>query len=334
MDGSRYKVIANALLWFACAAGVIAAALSYSARPTSWASPWQIAWFCVLGLLPYVETIPWAVLRTTVYVIALAGLPILATGLPLAFASWRFLPLPTRAIYISGAAAIPICLLLTYLPHRRRATRSATIVFAFGAAVLALAASLPSLFAPLRSGVWYRSQPIQTMLLPASADIIRVVAFVDYLCPFCRTAHARLDPVIREAVNQHPSRVVFERRDFPLASACNPELTVSLHPFACEATALVRAAAKVGKGQAVEDYLYEHQNIRSPDTMVSIATEFGVMSEYRAELERIPTTVEADIKLGVAAGVHATPTYFVNGIAIAGSDVNMLRDVLSYAISR
>ncbi len=137
---------------------------------------------------------------------------------------------------------------------------------------------------------------------------VTIVEFGDFKCPACRMAEATAKK-IRE---QFGNKIRFAFRQFPL---------VGVHPQSEKAAEAAECAGQQGKYWQAVDMFYEHQNDLSPAALNRYAGEMGLDSrKFVACLQKgeMASRVARDIKDGQALGVHATPTFFVDGHMIVG----------------
>ena len=135
-----------------------------------------------------------------------------------------------------------------------------------------------------------------------------LLLYGDYECPHTRAAHIaiqRVQPRLVETL-----RYVY--RHFPLRT---------IHPHAQHSAEIAEAAAEAGTFWAMHSHLFRHQGALEDADLVRYATEFGV-DETRARdalaTHAYATRVEADVRSGLALGVHGTPTLFINGVRYTG----------------
>jgi protein-disulfide isomerase len=141
---------------------------------------------------------------------------------------------------------------------------------------------------------------------PADAAVT-LVMFGEYQCFFCRKALPLLE---RLAAAHGDVRVVF--KDFPMQG----------HDAARDAAVAARCAGQQGRYWEMADRLMERQDQLAPSDLEQHAVALGLdVAPWRDCVadgiwqERI----EESVRDGRAAGVHATPTFFVNGRMVAGS---------------
>jgi len=142
---------------------------------------------------------------------------------------------------------------------------------------------------------------------PADATVT-VVQFVDFQCYYCR----RASPIIERLLTERPElvRVVF--KSFPLPG----------HPAAVEAAVAAHCADRQGRYLQMSAVLHRHLDHLEPVALRRYAGQVGLDVEAWDECFADPAwrdRVEEDARDGRAAGVDSTPTFFVNGLMVAGS---------------
>lgn len=147
---------------------------------------------------------------------------------------------------------------------------------------------------------------------------ITVVEFSDFQCPFCRFGAFYLNAVM----NRFPKdvRVIF--RHYPLDQSCNPEITQTLHPIACEAARMAICAGQQGHFDLAYQNLFEGQGSFVPGRPLEIAKSMGLAAEQIQSCMASPDTasvITRDIQDGKILGVKSTPTFFINGYKMEGA---------------
>lgn len=152
---------------------------------------------------------------------------------------------------------------------------------------------------------------------------IRIVEFLDFECPFCRTSA----PEIRTFMARHANDVLLIVRDFPLES---------IHDQAMNAAIAARCVFAQGNAERYwryHDLLYAAQESLGPAMFRTTAETVGAdLTAYDACVaSRVPETgIRASIEDGTAAGVRGTPTFFVNGYRVQGAvDLATLEEIFS-----
>jgi len=139
---------------------------------------------------------------------------------------------------------------------------------------------------------------------------VKFVEFYDYGCPICaKTAY----PAIEKMLAAHPDDVVVYYKQYPI---------VDKHPNsgACAQAAL--AAQRQGKFLAMHRALFDGWGKQTPDDIRGYARAIGLdMDRFERDFTAAAAQVVADRGEGHTAGVHATPTMFIDG-RLYGDPVN------------
>jgi len=158
---------------------------------------------------------------------------------------------------------------------------------------------------------------------------VTLVEFSDFQCPVCRSLH----DVLRGMLPNYPQvRVVF--KDFPLES---------LHPWARTA-ALAGHCAYAQNPQAfwkVYDLIYDQQELISAANAWAKMTEFAGQAELNGEAFRscmaspeAGAYIDASKANGQQLEVGSTPTVFVNGRRMVGTDAHVLEQYIQYELAQ
>jgi protein-disulfide isomerase len=137
---------------------------------------------------------------------------------------------------------------------------------------------------------------------PAAAPVT-IIEFSDFQCPACIAA----EPAVKQVLAGYGDKVRFVYRDFPL----------EFHPLAQKAAEASQCAQQQGKYWDMHDRLFATQGkgLEVP-ALKSAAKDLGLdTAKFDACLDKGETaaTVQGHMKAGMAAGVKATPTFFING---------------------
>ncbi len=172
---------------------------------------------------------------------------------------------------------------------------------------------------------WYKqsSAPTDTEALlsadsystgPADAAVT-LIEFGDFQCPACGQAEPIVEQIRQEYADKS-FRFVF--RNFPL----------TIHPNAPVAANAAEAAGAQGKYWEMHDALYTNQtawsNVSDPTSQfVQYAKEAGVKDlnkfENEVKASAYTTKIRADQKDGATLGVNVTPTFYLNGQKMEGT---------------
>ena len=145
--------------------------------------------------------------------------------------------------------------------------------------------------------------------LTKNADApVKIVEFFDYQCPYC----ASTIPALQQFLKDHPG-------DVQLIVKHNP---LSIHPDSMLAHQAALAAAEQGKFWEMNDILFAHQRqVKLPD-LLDYARRLDLnLASFQKALEsgKYKAAVEQDMALAQAVGADATPTFFVNGQKLIGT---------------
>ncbi len=139
---------------------------------------------------------------------------------------------------------------------------------------------------------------------------VTIIEFSDYQCPACGNFHSTTFPLLMENFGD---RIRFVYRDFPLASS---------HPQALKAAEASECADDQDAFWEYHDLLFQNQSALDVDSLKGYAASLGLETTTFDEcLDSGKHTGEVakDFQDGQAAGVNATPYFFINGSPIRGS---------------
>lgn len=136
---------------------------------------------------------------------------------------------------------------------------------------------------------------------------VTIVEFGDFQCPACGAAY----PNVKKLLDEEKNNIRFVFRNFPLPQ----------HQNAMQGAEVALAAGAQGKFFEMEDKLFMNQ-----DTWGESKDPTSYFTQYAGELGLDMTTFEDAVKNekykdiidkdkndGIALGVNATPTFFING---------------------
>jgi protein-disulfide isomerase len=156
---------------------------------------------------------------------------------------------------------------------------------------------------------------------------VTIVEFADFECPVCKQLH---DGIRGMLPNYPQARLVF--KDFPLEQ---------IHPWA-RTGALAGRCAYQQDPQAfwkMYDKLYGEQDLISAsnawDKMMDYAGQAGLKTdEFKACMAgpAAAAAIDASVANGTLMDVSSTPTLFVNGRRLVGSDSSQLEALLKYEL--
>lgn len=156
------------------------------------------------------------------------------------------------------------------------------------------------------------SQPRVPIVVGGSGAAVTIIKFNDYQCPPCGLTFREYKPVLARLQQQHPGKIAFVTKDFPLDPECN-----SLgggHQAACEAAVAVRLAREKGRADAMEDWLFANQPTLTPESVKAGVAKIGGVTDFDTRYPKTLELVRGDITQGQQLSVKGTPTFFMNGI--------------------
>jgi uncharacterized membrane protein/protein-disulfide isomerase len=180
---------------------------------------------------------------------------------------------------------------------------------------------------------WLDRQPRTAEMAPQGQVKVLLVKFNDYQCPSCRAAYFAYKDSIAKFEKQYPGVFKFETRDYPLNPACG---IGGVHPNACEGAAAVRLAREHNHGPEMENWLFEHQEEQSRETIKAALQRIAGVKpeEYEAKYTSILPKLHEDALLGNKLGVTGTPTFFLNGIKVPSVRVAHLEAAIEYELKK
>jgi uncharacterized membrane protein/protein-disulfide isomerase len=166
---------------------------------------------------------------------------------------------------------------------------------------------------------WWDTQT--RMQLPVASDgaAVVIVRFSDFQCPSCAASYRDYKPVFARYSAQYPGAIKIVQKEFPLETECNTALPRDLHMASCEAAAASKAAHAKGRGEAMDDWLYDNAALLTPASVRQAAGEVGGVADFDAQYRSLVNTVKGDIALATILGVKVTPTFFINGVKLEGA---------------
>ena len=160
--------------------------------------------------------------------------------------------------------------------------------------------------------------PRVPLLIPAEGAKVLIVEFHDYQCPSCGQAYLSYKPILAKYEAEYPGAVKLVLKDFPLSSACNPDVRTVMHPAACDAAVAVRLARLHNRADALEDWLFTNQASLTPAVVRQAARDVGGVTDFDAKYASTLELVKGDAALGHQLHIAQTPTFFIDGVKIEG----------------
>ena len=160
-------------------------------------------------------------------------------------------------------------------------------------------------------------QRVPVMVASEGAAVV-LVKFNDYMCPPCGMTFSEYKPVLAKWAKEHPGKLKFVTKDFPLDPECNQYAPNGSHLASCEAAVSVRLAREKGKAAQMEDYLFANQPSLTPASVKQALSNIAGVTDFDARYQATLQLVKGDIAQGGQLRVEGTPTFFLNGIRLPG----------------
>jgi uncharacterized membrane protein len=165
----------------------------------------------------------------------------------------------------------------------------------------------------------------------SGAEVV-IVKFNDYMCPPCGQTFREYKPVLARLQQNHPGKIAFITKDFPLDPECNP--LGGSHLASCEAAAAVRMARENGRANQMEDWLFANQPTLTPETVRQAVSTVAGVTDFDARYPKTLELVRAEIGQGVQLKVNGTPTFFLNGIRMPNLRAEFFEAAVEWELRR
>lgn len=236
--------------------------------------------------------------------------------------SYPMTTLPRRAVRDAGVlVASPLALTLVILFFAGAVTTVAFFPHESAMADASAAAPAPEPLSQDRQSEferYFQAQPRVPLMVPNEGAKVLIVKFNDFQCPACGQSYIQYKPILAKFESEKPGQVKMVFKDYPLNPNCNANVTVMVHPSACDAAVAVRLAGEHRKAEALEDYLYTHQPEMTPPMVRQAARDIAQVTDWDAKYQQTLALVKGETGLGQQLGIKSTPTFFINGVKIEG----------------
>ena len=151
-----------------------------------------------------------------------------------------------------------------------------------------------------------------------------ITEFGDFECPYCGAAK----PVLHELIKGSEGQVRLVWRHFPLFEP---------HPYALTAALAAEAAGHQGAFWPMAGLLFTHQDSLDDASILRYGEQLGLDTStlVGGPAQQFADAVRTDYQDGIDAGVHGTPTLFINGEPyMGGVSVTDLRDTMGLSRKR
>jgi protein-disulfide isomerase len=127
--------------------------------------------------------------------------------------------------------------------------------------------------------------------------------------------------VLKPVLAKYDKGVVeFVFKHYPLEAECNGNVPGGNHFAACEAAAAYVMARGTGFQQKLDDWLFANQRTLTRDVVKQAAKDQAGISDFDARYAAALQEVRTDASMGGLLKVRYTPTIYLNGKMIAGSE--------------
>ena len=139
---------------------------------------------------------------------------------------------------------------------------------------------------------------------------ITIVEFGDFQCPYCKQFH---EQTLTSLLETYPNQIKFVFKNFPL-SVMHPQAEISAQAAMC--------ANEQNKFWEMADKLFANQENLTETDLKTYTAEIGLVTEdFNNCLDNLnySNVIAKDVADGTEYGVSGTPTFFINGILVAGA---------------
>jgi predicted DsbA family dithiol-disulfide isomerase len=149
--------------------------------------------------------------------------------------------------------------------------------------------------------------------------------FTDLQCPACKTYH----PVVKTLVAEFSDNIDYSFKSFPLKE---------LHPESYNRHLAVQAAGLQGKLTNAADLFFEKQETMTDNEITTMLSQIeGIdMDKFQTDWksQAVKDSVDADINDGLARGISATPTFYINGEKVVFKEGDNPEEILRNLIKQ
>ncbi len=175
--------------------------------------------------------------------------------------------------------------------------------------------AIPTIIFLTRAGEGKKGDVDQTLLIRENSRWfgganakVKVVEFADFQCPAC----AVFEPIAQEIRATYGDKIQYVFRHYPLSD---------VHPYAEKAAEAAECAGEQGKFFEAVDLFYKNRKDLSVDALKGYAKTLGLDETKFAQCldsGAMAAKVKRDKEDGIALGVKATPTVYIDGRVFEG----------------
>lgn len=146
---------------------------------------------------------------------------------------------------------------------------------------------------------------------------VKIIEFFDFQCPACREGSF----ILKNYLKRFPEQIYLEQRYFPIGT---------IHRHAYQSAYFAECAARQGRFWEFYELLFKRQREWEELSREEAHELFMQMALFlKLDLERLQVCVDSSVTQSVVLsdkvngekfGAKATPTYFINGNIVVGTD--------------
>ena len=140
----------------------------------------------------------------------------------------------------------------------------------------------------------------------SSSPLITIIEFSDFACPYCKNSFSTM----REISLKYQDKIKIIYRHYPIITEHSNLLALASE-----------CASEQDKFWAMHDSLFLNQGISTATELNELARQIGLDGDKFnncLEGKKYLGSITADFKAGQDLGITGTPTWYINGIKIAG----------------
>ncbi len=145
---------------------------------------------------------------------------------------------------------------------------------------------------------------------------IKVYAYSDFMCPYCRVSNTMVHKLVKDLKN-----IEVIHQNYPLDRSCNPYIGKDIHPGACELARYALAAKQQGNYWGLNSAFYDYHPKNANEALV-IAQKIGLNPKKLAQdanSDEIARELQGQIEMAHVNHVNGTPATMVSDIVYFGA---------------
>lgn len=157
----------------------------------------------------------------------------------------------------------------------------------------------------------------------AAEATVAIAVFSDFQCPYC----SKIIPLLDQILERNPQKVKVAYMNYPLPS----------HRYSSQAALSALAAARQGKFWEMHDKIFANYSSLNESKFGQFATELGLdLERFNTDLKdpALRDKINDDLREGEKAGVHGTPTLFVNGRLLKNKSPSGIQELIDAELKK